>query len=67
MIIENSICLFCNMECDHRASCKLMIERFGVLDCEPLRYRMAIVNAVHEQELESRKRLLKEIEKKKVK
>ena len=61
MIIKNQKCLVSDIECNNVNSCKYLLERFGVLDCQPSKYKKQIIETKHKKELEERKELLKKL------
>ena len=58
MIIKSEKCLVTPRECKHVSSCKYLLERFGVFDCEPVKYKRLLINSKHQQELKEREELL---------
>lgn len=58
MIIKSEKCLVSNIECNHVSSCKYLLERFGVFDCEPEKIKKQAIESKHKQELQERKELL---------
>ena len=62
MIIKSQKCLLANMECSHVSTCKYMLHRFGVLDCEPVAVKKQKIEAKHQKELQDREELLKSLD-----
>ena len=61
MIIKNQKCLVSNIECSHVNTCRYTLERFGVFDCEPAAVKKQKIEVKHQQELQERKELLKNL------
>ena len=61
MKTKSQKCLLANMECSHVSTCKYMLHRFGVFDCEPKEARKQVVEAKHQKELQDREELLKSL------
>ena len=61
MIVKCQSCIFANISCNRVNSCKYTLNRFGVIECEPNIYKKTIVSAVHQQELQERRKLLKNL------
>ena len=55
-------CLVANMECSNVNTCKYMLHRFGVFDCEPAAVKKQAVEAKHQKELQDREELLKSLD-----
>ena len=55
-------CLVSNMECSNVNTCKYMLHRFGVFDCEPAAVKKQKIEAKHQKELQDRKELLKSLD-----
>ena len=49
-------------ECSHVNTCKYMLHRFGVFDCEPAAAKKQVVEAKHQKELQDRKELLESLD-----
>ena len=62
MIIKSQKCLVSNKECSHVSTCKYMLHRFGVLDCEPATIKKQKIEAKHQKELQDREELLKSLD-----
>ena len=62
MTIKSQKCLVSDKECSHVSTCKYMLHRFGVFDCEPKDARKQVVEAKHQKELQDRKELLKSLD-----
>ncbi len=58
MIVKCEKCILTSIDCNRISSCKYMLHRFGVLECEPIGYKKTLVNAIHEKELKEREELL---------
>lgn len=58
MIIKSQKCLVSDKECSHVSTCKYMLHRFGVFDCEPEAAKKQKIEVKHQQELQGRKELL---------
>ena len=50
-------------ECRHVNTCKYMLHRFGVFDCEPEAVKKQKIEAKHQKELQDREELLKNLDK----
>ena len=62
MIIKFQKCLLANMECSHVSTCKYMLHRFGVFDCESATIKKQKIEAKHQKELQDREKLLKSLD-----
>ena len=62
MIIKSQKCLLANMECNHVSTCKYMLHRFGVFDCESATIKKQKIEAKHQKELQDREELLKSLD-----
>ena len=62
MIIKSQKCLLANMECSHVSTCKYMLHRFGVFDCESATIKKQKIEAKHQKELQDREELLKSLD-----
>ena len=62
MINNSQKCLVSYEECSHVSTCKYMLHRFGVFDCEPKEARKQVVEAKHKKELQDREELLKSLD-----
>ena len=62
MKTKSQKCLLANMECSHVSTCKYMLHRFGVFDCESAEVKKQAIEAKHQQELQERKELLKNLD-----
>ena len=62
MIIKGEKCLVSNIECSHVNTCRYTLDRFGVLDCEPVESKKQAINAKHQKELQDREELLKSLD-----
>ena len=62
MKTKSQKCLLANMECSHVSTCKYMLHRFGVLDCEPATIKKQKIEAKHQKELQDREELLKSLD-----
>ena len=49
-------------ERSHINTCKYMLHRFGVFDCEPAAAKKQVVEAKHQKELQDREELLKNLD-----
>ena len=58
MIIKSQKCLVSNEECNHVSSCKYLLERFGVFECESEEVKKQAIEAKHKHELQEREELL---------
>lgn len=58
MIIKGEKCLLADIECKHVSSCRYLLGRFGVFECEPILVKKTIIDVKHKKELEERKELL---------
>lgn len=61
MIIKSQKCLVANAECNKVNSCKYLLDRFKVFECEPTLTKKAIIETKHKREMEERKELLKNL------
>ena len=62
MIIKYQKCLVSNIECSHVNTCRYTLDRFGVFDCEHAGVKKQEIEAKHQQELQDRKELLKNLD-----
>ena len=62
MKTKSQKCLLANMECSHVSTCKYMIHRFGVFDCESATIKKQKIEAKHQKELQDREELLKSLD-----
>ena len=62
MKTKSQKCLLANMECSHVSTCRYTLERFGVFDCEHAEVKKQAIEAKHQQELQDRKELLKNLD-----
>ena len=62
MIIKSQKCLLANMECSHVSTCKYMLHRFGVFDCESATIKKQKIEAKYQKELQDREELLKSLD-----
>ena len=62
LIIKSEKCLLANMECSHVSTCKYMLHRFGVFDCESATIKKQKIEAKHQKELQDREELLKSLD-----
>ena len=58
MKTKSQKCLLANMECSHVSTCKYMLHRFGVFDCESATIKKQKIEAKHQKELQDREELL---------
>lgn len=58
MIIKGEKCLISKAECNKVSSCRYLLERFGVRECEPILVKKTIIDVKHKKEMEERKELL---------
>lgn len=58
MIIKGEKCLVTNRECKQVSTCKYLLDRFGVFECESEELKKQSIEAKHQQELQERKELL---------
>ena len=63
MIIKSQKCLLANMECSHVSTCKYMLHRFGVFDCESATIKKQKIEAKYQKELQDREEMLKNLDK----
>ena len=63
MIIKSQKCLLANMECSHVSTCKYMLHRFGVFDCESATIKKQKIETKHQKELQDREEMLKNLDK----
>ena len=63
MKTKSQKCLLANMECSHVSTCKYMLHRFGVFDCESATIKKQKIEAKHQKELQDREELLKNLDK----
>ena len=63
MKTKSQKCLLANMECSHVSTCKYMLHRFGVFDCESATIKKQKIEAKHQKELQDREKLLKSLDK----
>ena len=61
MKTKSQKCLLANMECSHVSTCKYMLHRFGVFDCESATIKKQKIEAKHQKELQDREELLKSL------
>ena len=64
MLIKSQKCLYAPISCNKVNSCKYLIDRFGVLECQAAEYKKHIIDDKHKKELHERKELLEKLEKK---
>ena len=62
MKTKSQKCLLANMECSHVSTCKYMLHRFGVFDCESATIKKQKIEAKHQKELQDREELLKNLD-----
>ena len=62
MIIKSQKCLVSDKKCSHVSTCKYMLHRFGVFDCEPATIKKQKIEAKHQKELQDREELLKSLD-----
>ena len=62
MKTKSQKCLLANMECSHVNTCKYMLHRFGVFDCESATIKKQKIEAKHQKELQDREELLKSLD-----
>ena len=62
MKTKSQKCLLANMECSHVSTCKYMLHRFGVFDCESATIKKQKIEAKHQKELQDREELLKSLD-----
>ena len=58
MIVKCQCCMFADISCNKVESCKYLLHRFGVLECEPEEYKKILINSKHKQELKERTKIL---------
>ena len=58
LIIKSEKCLVSNVECSHVNTCRYILDRFGVYDCNPVEIKKQVINVKHQHELQERKELL---------
>ena len=63
MKTKSQKCLLANMECSHVSTCKYMLHRFGVFDCESATIKKQKIEAKHQKELQDREEMLKNLDK----
>ena len=49
-------------ECRHVNTCKYMLHRFGVFECDPIEIKKESIEAKHQKELQDREELLKSLD-----
>ena len=59
MIIKSQKCLVSDIECNNVNSCKYLLERFGVLDCESAAVKKQKIEEKYQKELRDREEMLK--------
>ena len=62
MKTKSQKCLLANMECSHVSTCKYMLHRFGVFECDPIGIKKKSIEAKHQKELQDREELLKNLD-----
>ena len=62
MKTKSQKCLLANMGCSHVSTCKYMLHRFGVFDCESATIKKQKIEAKHQKELQDREELLKSLD-----
>ena len=62
MKIKSQKCLVSYEECSHVSTCKYMLHRFGVFDCESATIKKQKIEAKHQKELQDREELLKSLD-----
>ena len=62
MIIKSQKCLVSDAECSHVSTCKYMLRRFGVFECDPIGIKKKSIEAKHQKELQDREELLKSLD-----
>ena len=62
MKIKSQKCLVSDKECSHVSTCKYMLHRFGVFDCESATIKKQKIEAKHQKELQDREELLKSLD-----
>lgn len=62
MIVKREQCILAPIDCNKISSCKYMLHRFGVLECEPVKYKRLLVDLKHQQELKKRRELLEKLQ-----
>ena len=62
MKTKSQKCLLANIECSHVSTCKYMLHRFGVFDCESATIKKQKIEAKHQKELQDREELLKSLD-----
>ena len=62
MKTKSQKCLLANMECSHVSTCKYMLHRFGVFECDPIEIKKESIEAKHQKELQDREELLKSLD-----
>ena len=62
MKTKSQKCLLANMECSHVSTCKYMLHRFGVFDCESATIKKQKIEAKHQKELQDREEMLKNLD-----
>ena len=63
MKTKSQKCLSANMECSHVSTCKYMLHRFGVFDCESATIKKQKIEAKYQKELQDREEMLKNLDK----
>ena len=63
MKTKSQKCLLANMECSHVSTCKYMLHRFGVFDCESATIKKQKIEAKYQKELQDREEMLKNLDK----
>lgn len=57
LIIETQKCIVANTECNHVSTCKYLLDRFGVYECEPIEVKKVAVEDGHQHELQERAKI----------
>ena len=57
MIIKNEKCLGTNKECNYVSTCRYLLARFGVFECENNEFKRVTIEAGYQHELQERAKI----------
>ena len=57
MIIKNEKCLGTNKECNYVSTCRYLLSRFGVFECENNEFKRVTIEAGYQHELQERAKI----------
>lgn len=57
MIIKNEKCIISNSECNYTNTCRYLLDRFGVFECENNEFKRLTIESGYEHELQERSKL----------